>query len=293
MKCASRPNFDPVQVPSQAGGDPGLAAPVDQAVKDINAARAVSRHITAYLATTNLGEQIVSGVNGTLRVVNEQAQTRSPSIDAVLQSGSAFSAFMNTGSQLSSKLQAARSQLSTPNQTGHGVSQGLMRSLADQIAADRRVLATRVQLIPDLTLGTELAAIGACHAQFSVLTPVTVTPSPVSVAAGGTAALKITGTAPFYVQWDAGAPADVYVDSGPQVSFTANAKAQAPKSYVFHVVDNHGTPSDSVTLNVTAAAAPTTPTTPTNPKPKPKPKPKPGAGSGGGGKGPPPSPGGQ
>ena len=64
---------------AQAGGDPGLAAPVDQAVKDINAARAVSRHITAYLATTNLGEQIVSGVNGTLRVVNEQAQTRSPS----------------------------------------------------------------------------------------------------------------------------------------------------------------------------------------------------------------------
>jgi hypothetical protein len=233
-----------------AGGNPQYSLAVTQAIADIKSARAVSLQIDSFLSTDSLGEQIVSAVDGTLSAVNQQALARSPSVDAVLQSGSTLSTFVNTGGQLSTKLQTARAQL-----TAKGVANG---GEGIDFTTDRAALAAQVALIPDMSIGPELAAIGACHAQFSVLAPVTVSPSPVSLTTGGTVALKITGNAPFYVAWDAGQPPDVHVDSGPQVSFTADADA-TPKSYVFHVVDKLGTPSDAVTLTV--AAPPDTPKT--------------------------------
>lgn len=227
------------------------AVDVQNALTAISGAKSSLKQVRTFVDNDGLGERVLSGVNGTLQVVNQQALARSPDIDTILQSGSVFGTFLDSGASWAAQIKGAQGRLATALNTSQSGTVLHERFLRDQIR-----LQAALALIPNLSIDADLAAISQCRTVIGVLKPVTVSPNPVVVTVGGDPVkLALTGNAPFTIHWGE-KPADVIFDSIARPPTLTAGAASSAGEYTFHMVDNAGVDSGEVTLKVQAKAKP-------------------------------------
>lgn len=256
-------DVDAINALQPSGKTDTYIAPVENAIVAVRNARAMRRSLLRFSKDNGdgLGEQILSGVNGTRQVVNDQALKQTPTVEAILQSGAVFARFIKTGGAFAGDVKAARDSLGTAFGGMSGVQANDATDPLAQLKRDELALSAVLAKIPDLSLASDFAAIAQCQTILAVLKPVTIAPSPIKALIGGEAVkLTITGQPPFTAY---GLPADVLYDRA-ETTITAGAKAKA-KTYKLHFVDALGVDSGDVDLTLEAkpATPPASSTTPT------------------------------
>ena len=248
------------------------ATDVERADAAIGPANAAITKIDQYLNGTSVGEAMVAAVNTTITAVNEQIRAKAPSIDAIAQSGSISSNFINANGNLRANTQAAIRQ-----GQGVGLAQGekvgqnraaapTPDELELQFAADMAALNSAVQDIPPLD-ASSIANVASCKAQFAAEAPVTVQPpGPVSLTPGGqTKTLNVTTKGFVRVQWDGVNPpaGDVVVSTNfNQVTLSATSSATAA-GYTMEIVDAvSGKSSGAIEVDVSSSKGTNKPTGP-------------------------------
>lgn len=273
-----------------------LQAPIQQTLAAIKnaqqALRALRRFNTDAANDSLVGERVLAGVDGTMAIVNQQVLARTPDVEAIYQYGAIFARMLTQGADWATDIAAARTKLAS----ALAGTQSDEPSLAERKEAlVRAQIALRVALnhIPDLSVDAGLARISQCRTLVAVLEPVTVSPNPIALTAGGDAVtVKLGGRAPHVAQ---DLPDKVSFDP-----FNDSVKAgdtAAAGSYSVHFVDTNGIASPDVPLTI--AAKPAAPAPAAVPAPAPgapapaapaAPAPAPAAGGGAVAGGPPPTP---
>jgi hypothetical protein len=257
--------------------DPGhqLAVPIADALDVLTPARSVLRKLRNFKKDPGVGERVLSGVNGTLQVVNQLALAQTPDVDAILQSGSAFGLFLNSGATWSKEAQDVLAKLKSMKPVTQGTSP--IDAVIADLANHQLQLKVAVARIPDLSIASQLSAINECQTVVEALKPITVSPSPIVLQAGGDPVqLTITGAGPFVAK---GLPTGVTFNSSALTLVAADGVGV--KEYTIHVV-GHGVDSGPLPLKVEAKPKPVeTPTAPGTDGPPQTPPPTPGASGGG------------
>jgi hypothetical protein len=245
---------------ADAGNQSSYAGYVTQANANIASANTVIAAIAKYLAGSNVGEAMVASVNHTITAVNGQLRTKSPNIDAIAQSGAILTSFLNANAGLKSSTQAAALAVGqNPKFASHGSGDPLeARFQMDMLALQSQLTAAQAIIANVGSVNT--ATISQCQAQFAADSVVTVEPAgPITLAPGASVSLKVTGKAPFRLQWVGDVPStnDVSVTTNfDQVSVSAASGAKT-HSYSFVVVEvATSKTSATVQLNIGTAAAP-------------------------------------
>lgn len=232
-----------------------LQLPIQQTLDAIKSARqslrALRRVGTDTDADSLVGERVLTGVNGTLAIVNQQVLARTPDVEAIFQSGVIFSRFLGQGADWTSDVTTAKTKLTTAltevqaSNTDIEFTKFKERLIRDQIAL--RVLLNR---IPDLSVDPSLDAIGQCRTVLDAIGPVTVLPNPIALTAGGDPVdVILKGRNPFVAQ---GLPPKVSFDPfGLTLKAGADAKAG---SYTITFVDANGVKSPDAPLTIAAKA---------------------------------------
>ncbi|HEY8571588.1 hypothetical protein [Phenylobacterium sp.] len=233
----------------QANEDPQTyAADILNANTAISSARSALRQLRIFLANNGLGEQVLTGVNGTLQAVNQQALAQTPDIDAIFQSGSVFGTFLNTGATWTSQIRTAQTSLADALKASHSST-----ALKQRFGRDLIGLQAAISRIPSLSIDADLKTIGQCRTVFSVLKPVSVSPNPITLTAGGDSAkLTVTGTGPFAAH---GTPLGIAFDGIAKPPTITAAASAAPGDYNFSVSDALGVDSGPIPLKVQAKPA--------------------------------------
>lgn len=237
-----------------------LTTSVEPALHAVASAEAAVTNMRLFAMRVNgdtiVGEKVLTAVNGTLEIVNIQALDRTPDVDAILQSGSAFGTFLKAGAGWASQISDAKTALDKALTNANAGSQagGKLKAakLQEDFIRDQLALKAVLAKIPDLSVEGDLDDISACRVVLGAVAPVNVTPNPVVIVAGGEAvALAITGRKTFVAK---NLPADVTFDPyGNKPTLKASDAARAG-DYTFHVVDGNGIDSGEVKLTITAKA---------------------------------------
>ncbi|MFJ5932232.1 hypothetical protein ACQKOH_20975 [Sphingomonas sp. NPDC092331] len=225
----------------------------------VKAARVSLRELRRFNADsandTLVGERVLAGVSGTMDIVNFQAQQRTPDVAAIFQSGAIFSSVFTQGADWTTQIANARSTISgafdklQSVRTKDGETQ--KAELKERLIRHALALKVALNRVPDLSVEGGLTTISQCRTIISVLQPVTVSPNPIALTAGGDAVtMKLGGTGPHAAE---GLPTLVSFD--PTSSKLKAADAAPAGDYSIHFVDRNGVASPDIQLKVTAKAA--------------------------------------
>lgn len=225
----------------------------------IKAARMSLRELRRFNADsandTLVGERVLAGVSGTMDIVNFQAQQRTPDVRAIFQSGAIFSSVFTQGADWTTQIANARTTISGAFDKLQSVriKDGETQKAELKERLIRHALALKVALnrIPDLSVEGGLTTISQCRTIISVLQPVTVSPNPIALTAGGDAVtMKLGGTGPHAAE-----DLPTLVSFDPTSSKLKAADAASAGDYSIHFVDRNGVASPDISLKVTAKAA--------------------------------------
>jgi hypothetical protein len=209
----------------------------------------VLAQIQAYQASNPVPGAMIRATTRTVHAVNQQLRERSPSIEAIAQSGGVFSTFLNSGVGLRADAEAAANKFKKVGAAHAG------DALNDRLATNTTALKTALESVSALLAPVNVATITGCSAQFAALSPIVLlTPSPIDLDAGGKAWLQVPGDKPFYLVW--AKPDDVLTDGELQGTWLRALPSAQTKTYKFRVRDQAGHVStDEYVLNVKAKAA--------------------------------------
>lgn len=254
VKAAKLEPEPETEAPEKVGD---LLAPADQAINAVKEARKVVRAVTLFKTDAGLGERVLASVNGTRQVVNDLALSRTPDVEAILQSGAAFARFTSTGVGWIGDIKTARDSLTeafdTAGKTQSVKKGGQVEILRNRLQAQELVLRAALAAVPDISLADDFAAIAQCQTAVGVYKPVTVSPNPIKATLGGDPVkLTLTGKAPFTGR---DLPNNVAFDgtANPPL-LKAGEKAEAG-DHTIRFTDAWGVDSGGVTLTLEAKKA--------------------------------------
>jgi len=233
----------------EAASNTSLAAVAEEARVAADAGETIRQQIQQYQSYNPVAGAMILSTNRTVRALNQQLRERSPSIEAIAQSGSIFSTFLSSGAGIRKDVAAAAAQVKSAGAAASG------NALNDRLTANTARLKALLDSVPPLLTPISVTPIGACQAQFAAEAPLVLqTPSPIEVTAGGAPQrLEVAGEKPFYLLWSK--PSDIQLSPdlhGIAVSATETAK---DGEYRFRVKDYTGKVStDEYVLKIHAKA---------------------------------------
>lgn len=245
---------DPRSKPDAEGN---YADEVARAKKSLATGRDVLGKIAAYLQRNPVASEMIRATRRTLYAVNQQIREKSPSIEAVAQSGAILGTFFTTGADIKTSAADGAAKIR------QAVAPHANSPIQDALVDDQNRLRAAFLGIDDLLTPVSIARLGQCQTQFAAAAPLTLTTqSPVVLNAGGTVALRVMSGASITPRWSSEIPADVTWNQEVGVlTVTARADAKS-KTYQMRLSDFSGHLSDEFSLEVRATAATSTVTKP-------------------------------
>jgi hypothetical protein len=236
---------------ANAAGDATATSEVQRANDSMATGLQTLGTMDFYLARSPVAAEMIRATRRTIYAVNKQLRDRAPSINAIAQSGSVLSSFLNTGSEIQASAAAGAGKIQTAA-AAHSGSPNV-----DKLVEDQNQLQAKLAEVSTLLVPVSIVTVTQCQAQFAAVAPLTLlNPVPVDLDAGATLVLRTVSGATGVPHWSGALPTDVTWNVETDGLLLAAQPAAKTASYKLRLADFAGHSSDEFTLNIHAAASP-------------------------------------